>query len=186
VETVGTGVAVEIVALLASPLHAFEGRPDDGPHLDPGATGRDCVELRAGLGIVGDRYFGHAAHRRAAVTVFAAESLDDLPVTSGSPRRRSRCFTRRNIVLRGFPIDELAAGRGEEGTVFSIDSGNGPVRLRAHRRAQPCRWMDVVLGAGAFRGLRNRGGVRCEALDDGVLRLGPSVLRVLEPATSAR
>jgi hypothetical protein len=35
----------------------------------------------------------------------------------------------------------------------------------------------VVFGAGAFRALRGRGGVRCEPLTDGVLRVGPGLLR---------
>jgi hypothetical protein len=40
--------------------------------------------------------------------------------------------------------------------------------------------MDVVLVPGAFRAMRGRGGVRCEPLDDGVLRLGPARLHILE------
>lgn len=177
---------IEIVALLASPVHAYAGRPADGPRPDPDALGRDCVEFRAGMGIVGDRYFNHAAHRRAAVTVFAAESLDDLVRELALDAVPNPLLTRRNVVIRGFPVDELAGGRGEEGAVFSIDSGDGPVRLRGHRPAYPCRWMDVVLAPGAFRALRGRSGVRCEALDDGILRVGPAVLHVLEQATSSR
>jgi hypothetical protein len=45
--------------------------------------------------------------------------------------------------------------------------------------------MDEVLAPGAFRALRGRGGVRCAALDDGWLRRGPAVLRVLEPVAAA-
>src|SRR4051812_985756 len=67
----GAAVAVEVVALFASPLHAYEGRPAGGPRSDPDGGARDRVEIRAGYGVVGDRYAGHAAHRTAAVTVFA-------------------------------------------------------------------------------------------------------------------
>jgi MOSC domain-containing protein YiiM len=186
VEPVSEGVSIEIVALLASPVHAYAGRPGDGPLPDAAEAGQDCLELRAGLGIIGDRYYNHAAHRLAAVTVFAAESVDALADELGLDAAPDPLRTRRNIVVRGFPVDELAAGRGQDGAVFSIDSGEGPVRLRAHRPAYPCRWMDVVLAPGAFRGLRGRSGVRCAALDDGILRRGPAVLRVLEPATSSR
>ncbi|MBB4688418.1 molybdenum cofactor biosysynthesis protein [Amycolatopsis jiangsuensis] len=162
---------VEIVALLVSPVHAFEGRPADGPAPEPAGTARDHVTVRAGLGLVGDRYFNQAAHRRAAVTVFDAAALD--PFGAPDPH-----LTRRNIVLRGFRIDELAAGRDRPGALFSLDSGDGPVRLQAFRPANPCAWMDVSVGPGAFRGLRGRGGVRCGPLDDGVLRLGPATLTV--------
>lgn len=175
-------VAVEIVGLLVSPVHAYEGRPDDGPRPDSDGRRPESVEVRAGLGLVGDRYFGQPAHRRAAVTLLAAESIDAIARELGLPGTPDPLLTRRNLVLRGFPVDELAAGRDHSGALFSLDSGDGPVRLQAHRAANPCRWMDVVLAPGAFRAMRGRGGVRCEPLDDGVLRLGPARLRLLEPA----
>ncbi|CAM3418415.1 molybdenum cofactor biosysynthesis protein [Kibdelosporangium persicum] len=167
--------AVEIVALHASRVHAFEGRPSDGPRPDPEPVGRSVVEVRAGKGIVGDRFFNHPAHRKGLVTVIAAESLDAIGVTA------SPLLTRRNIALRGFPIDTLAARRGTPGSLFSLDSGAGPIRFQAHRPASPCVWMDVVLGQGACRGLRGHGGVRCVPLDDGELRVGPAELEVLSP-----
>ncbi|GAA5128662.1 MOSC domain-containing protein [Pseudonocardia adelaidensis] len=178
-------IPVEIVGLLVSPVHAYEGRPDDGPRPDPDGRRPDSVEVRAGLGLVGDRYFGRPAHRHAAVTLIAAESLDTLAHQLALPAVPDPRLTRRNVVLRGYPVDRLAAGRDHAGAVFGLDSGDGPVRFRAHRPANPCRWMDVVLAPGAFRALRGRGGVRCEPLDDGILRLGPARLTVLEPARAA-
>ncbi|MFF5986790.1 MOSC domain-containing protein [Prauserella flavalba] len=171
--------AVEIVTLVISPVHAYEGRPSEGPRPDPGPVSRERVEVRAGLGLVGDRYFNHRAHRQAAVSVFAAESLDDVERELALASRLDPSFVRRNIVLRGFPVDGLAARRGRRGAVFSLDSGDGPVRFRAHRPANPCAWMDVVLAPGAFRALRGRGGVRCVPLDDGALRRGEATLTLL-------
>lgn len=170
--------AVEIVALLVSRRHAFEGRPSDGPRPDPEQVAREHVQVRAGLGLVGDRYFNQRAHRNAAVTLFAAESLDELAGALGLPAAPDPLLARRNIVLRGYPVDELAATRDRPGAVFSLDSGDGPVRFRAHRPANPCAWMDVVLARGAFRALRGHGGVRCVPLDDGTLRLGAATLTV--------
>jgi len=175
-------VPVEIVALLASPLHAYEGRPADGPTADPADGARDRIEIRAGHGVVGDRYAGHAAHRTAAVTVFAAESLDAVAAELGLPGVPDVLGLRRNIVLRGFPVDDLAAPRGGTGAVFALDSGQGAVRFQAYRPAHPCAWMNQVLAPGAFRALRGRGGVRCAPLDDGWLRRGPAVLLVEQPA----
>jgi hypothetical protein len=172
---------VEIAALLVSPRHAFEGRPQDGPRPDPTPPARDEVTVRAGLGLVGDRYFNHRAHRNSAVTVFAAEALDELANDLGLVAAPDPHLVRRNVVLRGFPVDDLAARRNREGrrtsgAVFGLDSGDGPIRFRAHLPAHPCAWMDVVLAPGAFRGLRGHGGVRCVPLDDGRLRLGPATL----------
>lgn len=166
---------VEIALLLVSPVHAYVGRPDDGPLPDPSPVTREAVEVRAGLGLVGDRYFGRPAHRKAAVSIIAAESLEAVERDLGLPGALDARDTRRNIVLRGHPVDALV------GTVFSLDSGDGPVGFRAHRPANPCRWMDVVLAPGAFRALRGRGGVRCEPLTDGVLRTGPVVLEMRFP-----
>ncbi|NIH79755.1 MOSC domain-containing protein [Amycolatopsis viridis] len=135
--------------------------------------------MRAGLGLVGDRYFNRPAHRQAAVTVFAAEALDALVRDLRLDAAPDPARTRRNIVLRGAEVDALAHTRTAAGAVFSLDSGGGPVRFQAHRPAHPCAWMDVALAPGAFRGLRGHGGVRCVPLDDGALRLGAATLRVL-------
>lgn len=158
---------VVIELLLASPLHRYEGRPSDGP-LDPrGPELHSSIEVRAGLGIVGDRYYGHPAHRTASVTVMAIESIERLG-TGLDP-----ADARRNIIVRGLEIDRM---RGQE---FWL----GDVLFRAHRPANPCAWMDVALAPGAFRGLRGSGGMRCEPLTSGTLRLGPAVARTeLAPA----
>lgn len=183
---VGYAVAVEIIGLLVSPVHAYEGRPDDGPRPDPDGLRPASVEVRAGLGLVGDRYFARPAHRTAAVTLFAAESLDAIASELALPAVPDPLLARRNVVLRGFDVDALAATRDHPGALISVDSGDGPVRFQVHRAANPCRWMDVVLAPGAFRAMRGRGGVRCSPLDDGVLRLGPAQLRVHEPAAAGR
>ncbi|GAA0958120.1 MOSC domain-containing protein [Frigoribacterium faeni] len=170
-ERVGTETPVTVELLLASPRARYVGRPADGPEPSSGRETHDRVEIRAGLGVVGDRYFGRPAHRQASVTVFAAESLETVARLLGSGPLDAAA-TRRNVVLRGTDVDAL---RGE---TFSLDTGEGPVVFRAHRAANPCAWMDVVLAPGAFRALRGRGGVRCEPLTSGALSLGPAVLRV--------
>lgn len=144
--------------LLASPVHRFEGRPSDGPAPAPPGELVEEIQIRAGLGIVGDRYFGRPAHRDAAVTLIAAESL---------PPGADLTHVRRNILLRGVAVDELV------GSELVLDSGDGPVRLAVRRPANPCAWMDVTMGPGAWRSLRGKGGVRCAPLNDGTLRVGP-------------
>ncbi|SDZ52035.1 MOSC domain-containing protein [Herbiconiux ginsengi] len=167
---------VEIVHLLVSSVHRYEGRPADGPLPVPAGENESpsSVEVRAGLGIVGDRYFGRPAHKRAAVTVMAAESLDAVQAELGLAHPLDPAATRRNIVLRGVPVDALA------GVTFSLDSGGGPVLFQGHRPANPCAWMNVTLADGAHKALHRRGGIRSEPLSDGVLRLGPATLRVAE------
>ena len=159
---------VEIVLLLASAVHRYEGRPADGPLPAVGEESHASIRVRAGLGIVGDRHFGQRAHVHASVTVMNAAVLDQVADDLGLPRTLDPISTRRNILLRGVNVDAL---RGAE---FSLDSGDGPVAFRANRPANPCAWMDVVLAPGAHRALRGRGGMRCEPTTDGTLRLGPA------------
>jgi MOSC domain-containing protein YiiM len=126
------------------------------------------LEVRARLGVVGDRFYNRPAHRDAAVTVIAAEALARWP---GKDLRQ----TRRNVLLRGVEVD------GMGGRVLSLDSGTGPVVLRLRRAANPCAWMDATLGRGAWKALRGHGGMRCEPLTDGVLRVGQVRVEWLPP-----
>lgn len=160
---------MEIVQLLVSPAHRFEGRPGDGlPELPPDDLVK-TAEVRAGLGIVGDRYFNHPAHRNASITLMAVERLPQ-----PGPGEAGLLRTRRNVLLRGVDIDAYIGS-----TVF-IDCGTGPVDLEVRSAARPCAWMDTTLGPGAQRALRGGGGVRCRPLTDGILSVGPAVFGVRE------
>jgi MOSC domain-containing protein YiiM len=169
---------VEVVLLLASRRHRYEGRPRDGATpAQPGEDERrDRVELRAGLGIVGDRYFAARAHVHATVTVIGVEGLEQVGRELGIPIDLTA--TRRNVFLRGVDVEAL---RGEP---FSLDSGDGPVLFRGYRPANPCAWMDTEVAPGAFRAMRGRGGVRCDPESDGVLTLGRAVLRTARPVAA--
>ncbi|GGY35469.1 molybdenum cofactor biosysynthesis protein [Streptomyces djakartensis] len=159
---------VEVLQLLVSPAHRLAGRPSDGPADGPSDERVDRVEVRRGLGLVGDRYFARPAHRNAAVTIMAAEKLPVDIAPSADLRH-----TRRNVLLRGVDID------GYVGATISLDCGTGPVVFAVNRPARPCAWMDVTIGPGAQRALRGAGGVRCTPLSDGVIRLGPATFRVV-------
>ena len=148
----------EIVQLLVSPHRYLDGRPSATPPERPDET-VPSVQIRAGLGVVGDRYFTKPAHRDASVTIMSVEPL--------APWSADLRGTRRNVLLRGVDVDSST------GRTLSLDSGDGPVVLRLLRRAHPCAWLDATVGPGAWKGLRGHGGMRCEPLTDGVLRVGP-------------
>jgi MOSC domain-containing protein YiiM len=162
--------------LLASPRHRYDGRPGTEVPEQAGDR-REWLEVRAGFGIVGDRYAGRPAHRDASVTVIAAESLEELAAELGIGPL-DPLLTRRNVVLRGAEVEAL------RGQLFSLDCGEGAVLLQGGRPANPCAWLDTVLAPGAHRGMRGRGGIRCAPLTDGVLRLGPAVLMTAQPRSS--
>jgi hypothetical protein len=152
-----------IVQLLASPVHRYVGRPADGPAPAPAGELVNQIEIRAALGIVGDRYFGKAAHREASITMASHEAL---------PPGADLTHVRRNILVSGIPVDELV------GAVLTLDSGLGPLRFKVNRPANPCAWMDETIGPGTREAMRGKGGVRCTPLNDGTLRLGPVVFTV--------
>ena len=159
---------VEILHLLVSPAHAYFGRARDGAAQVP-TTDAEQVELVAGKGIVGDRFFGKAAHMDAAVTLLAVEALEAMASELGAGPF-DPLLTRRNVVVRGAHLAPLL---GQE---FALESGGDVVRLRAGRPAHPCAWMDRMLAPGAHAAMRGRGGVRCQPLSDGLLNRGPAVL----------
>lgn len=166
---------VEVALLLASPRHRYEGRPADGAlPTDPSSPElRDRVELRAGLGIVGDRYFAARAHVHASVTVVGLEGLEDVGRALGTDL--DVVATRRNVFLRGADVEAL------RGQPFALDSGHGVVHFRGYRPANPCAWMDHEVAPGAFRAMRGRAGVRCDPESDGELSVGPATLWTAAP-----
>ncbi|MGY1754088.1 molybdenum cofactor biosysynthesis protein [Blastococcus sp. SYSU D01042] len=168
---------VEVLGLVASSGHRYDGRPG-GSVPEQAGDSRERIEVRAGHGVVGDRYAGRPAHRDAQLTVLAVEALEALAAELGAGRL-DPLLARRTVVLRGAEVEAL---RGAE---FALDCGEGEVRLRGGRPANPCAWLDTVLVPGAHRGLRGRAGIRCAALTDGVLRLGPAVLRSAVPLDPA-
>lgn len=171
---------VEVLHLLVSPAHAYFGRAREGA-ADVPTTDADSVELVAGKGIVGDRFFGKAAHMDAAVTLIAVEALEAMAAELGAAPF-DPLLTRRNIVLRGAHLPPLL------GKEFALESRGESVRLKAGRPAHPCAWMDQMLAPGAHKAMRGRGGMRCQTLSNGILHRGAAVLISpvpLEPGSAA-
>jgi len=181
-------VEVEVLHLLVSPVHRYFGRPKDGPLAFDGAGGgapgtasedRETADVVAGRGVVGDRFFGKAAHMDAAITLLAVEALEAVAAQLGVPPF-DPLLARRNAVLRGAELEPL------RGAAFALDCGDGPVLLAGRRPAAPCAWMDRQLAPGAHAALRGRGGLRCEPLGSGRLRRGPALLLSPVPLDPAR
>ena len=159
---------VEVLHLLVSPAHAYFGRAREGA-ADVPTMDAEQVEVVAGKGIVGDRFFGKAAHMDAAVTLLSIEALEAMAEELGAGPF-DPLLTRRNVVLRGAHLAPLL------GHDFALESRGGVVRLRAGRPAHPCAWMDRMLAPGAHAAMRGRGGVRCQPLSNGLLSRGRAVL----------
>ena len=124
----------------------------------------------AGRGIDGDRYFlGTGTYSKKPepgrqVTLIKIEILEWLKDKFEITVKPEEC--RRNVLTRGIEINELI------GTEFFV----GPVRLRAHRITQPCRYLENLLDQpGLYKALWDNGGISCEILSDGVIKEGDMI-----------
>lgn len=169
---------VHIHNLFISSGHNYFGRPKDGPGQH---TTRDVDEVyaEADHGLVGDRYFGVAAHFDAQVTFLALEVFTALCAHFARPDWLP-ILLRRNIVIEGAPLNQLI---GQE---FEIISASGAsVRFQGARECSPCAWMNAMLAPGAQKFLRGRGGLRARILTDGGVEKGAAQLLASVPLDAA-
>lgn len=120
---------------------------------------RSEIEVEAGRGVVGDRYYG-SRHRH--VTVQSAEDLAAASEELGAPVTPP--MTRRTVTVTG-PVPT------EPGVHLLI----GDVLLEAVRIAAPCKIMEESIGPGGRVALRRRGGTAFRALSSGVIRIDDPV-----------
>ncbi len=118
-----------------------------------------------GRGLEGDRYAagsGTFASGRpgSALTLVDADVLDELAVLRAAPVDH-----RRNVVVRGMPLNALV------GRSFTI----GTVACRGRRLCEPCAHLDRLNDGGVLRALVHRGGLRADILSDGTLHVGDAV-----------
>lgn len=130
-----------------------------------------CV---AGRGLVGDRYYLGSGTYSAKpdvrdVTLIEQEALDALarndPPLQGGPIELAPGDHRRNLTVRGVPLNHLVGRR------FQI----GEVVLRGGRLNFPCKYLEELLGAPVYLPLYNRSGLNCGIERGGVIRVGDAI-----------
>ncbi len=120
------------------------------------------VRAMPGRGLEGDRHCGRGGEGRA-VTLIESEAIEGL--------ERDYKFTlqpgdaRRNIVTRGVALNHLV---GREFTV-------GNVKLRGVELCEPCGHLAKMTSDIVSRGLVHRGGLRCDILTEGEIRVGDQI-----------
>lgn len=130
-----------------------------------------CV---AGRGIEGDRYFlGTGTYSPKPdvreVTLIEQEALDALnrndPPLQEGPLRLMPGDHRRNLTVRGVPLNHLVGRRFRVGAVI----------LRGGRLNFPCRYLEELLGMPVYLPLYNRSGLNCGIESGGVIRPGDTI-----------
>jgi MOSC domain-containing protein YiiM len=134
-------------------------------------TAVDAVQLKAGKGIVGDRFFGFRQKQPGRnLTLIEWEAIEEfngiyqlsLPLNA----------TRRNFITQGIRLNDLL------GINFNI----GNVQCRGIELCEPCNVMARHFpGTPLYRpniisAFTQKGGIRAEVLTDGVVRLGDEIL----------
>ena len=132
------------------------------------------AEVVSGMGLRGDRWFGVNALRRSDgvmvpnnhvrnVSFFEEEVFNEL-LAKGFPITYPDI--RRNIMVKGFPLNDMV------GREFVV----GSVRFLGTRLSHGCDRIEKLLGIkGINKALYMRGGIRAEALTDGVIRVGDQI-----------
>ncbi len=161
---------VELRALFTSPGHNYFGRhgQESGEH---GIIAHESIELVAGRGIPGDRFFDWKESYKGQLTFIDQEVIDDIRRHAGNPDLPLSAF-RRNVVISGVYLNSLI------GKIFTIDG----IRLEGTEECRPCYWMDEACGKpGTEDIMKGRGGLRCRILDSGNLKLGQADLVLCLP-----
>jgi MOSC domain-containing protein YiiM len=115
----------------------------------------------AGKGLEGDRYFGSEVG--VALTLIEAEAIEAVEGKVGL--RLGLGDARRNIVTRGIVLNELLDQE------FDV----GGVRLLGVRLSEPCDHLASLTDPRIVKGLVHKGGLKCEILSDGIIRVGDRV-----------
>lgn len=152
---------VVIHGLYTSPGHNYFGHHGK-PSGDHSVIEHTSVELVAGMGIPGDRFFGWKADYKGQVTLIDHAVIDDIRLHSENPDLPPTAF-RRNVVTSGIDLNRLV------GRAFRL----GDTLLEGTQKCAPCYWMDEACGkAGTEKLMHDRGGLRCKVLTGGALHLG--------------
>ena len=127
-----------------------------------------------GRGLEGDRYFdargsfSHWPGPHRDVTLIAEEALAEM--TRETSTTLAPEASRRNVLVRGVPLNDLIKQR------FTV----GDVLIEGVRLCQPCKYLARISGEpGVLPGLIKRGGLRARFLNEGAIRIGDAVRPVL-------
>jgi MOSC domain-containing protein YiiM len=118
-----------------------------------------------GKGLEGDRYFDETSTglKRPGtgheITLIELEAIEAMQQENGIPITPDQ--TRRNIVTRGVPLNDLV------GHEFSI----GDIHLRGIRLCEPCQYLAKRIDQRILSAMAHRGGLRADILTDGIIHV---------------
>lgn len=153
------GWKAELLEIWISPGNDFRGH-HGGRRGDHGIERVDEVECVAGMGLMGDRYFGYKPEFKGQVTFFDADAVQAVREHLDRPGLSGGEF-RRNLIVGGVDLSEWVGRR------FRFQG----VEFEGSEECKPCYWMDEAVAPGTWEFLKPacRGGLRARILTDGIL-----------------
>ena len=122
------------------------------------------IDLIAGKGIVGDRYFKDYNDPFNQLTIIESENIDEY--NSKNKLNIPYLSFRRNIVTRGINLNELVEKK------ISI----GSVILDVIDLCRPCRYLSEKLDRkDIIKEFLRKGGIRCQIIKDGKISLSDKI-----------
>lgn len=156
--------------LFSSPSHNYVGHHGQ-PSGDEATIDHHSLELVAGKGIIGDRFFDWKDNFKGQITFIDLAVIEDVREFVGDSNLLSSVF-RRNVVISGVDLNRLI------NRTFFLNE----IEMSGSEECSPCYWMDEACSCKGVESLmRERGGLRCRILRSGTLTTGPASL-TLGPA----
>lgn len=157
-----------IHGLFISPGHNYFGHHEKPPGEHP-IIEKASLELVAGKGVSGDRFFDYKPDYKGQLTFIDLAAVEAIRAHAGNPDLPATAF-RRNVVIAGLDLNDLI------GRTFRL----GEIVLAGTEECRPCYWMDQACGKpGTEELMKGRGGLRCRILTDGTLGLGSHPVEII-------
>ncbi|QQL46371.1 MOSC domain-containing protein [Sulfuriroseicoccus oceanibius] len=153
--------------LYISPDHNFYGHHGKPAGEHP-VIECDAIDLVAGSGIVGDRFFDYKPDYKGQITFFDHAVYQQVRDEIVRGELAPSAF-RRNVVVSGGDLNSLIGQR------FRI----GELEFTGSSECSPCYWMDQACAPGTEAFLKGRGGLRARITAGGTLTTGKFELELV-------
>ena len=122
------------------------------------------INIIAGKGIMGDRYFKENNDKKNQITLIEKENIDYFNKLNNTEIKSVEF--RRNIITEEVRLNELV------GKVFSL----GNVKLKGIDLCRPCKNLQETLKQkNLIKEFLRKGGLRCEIIKDGKISVGDEI-----------
>ena len=122
------------------------------------------IEVLSGKGIMGDRHYHDSNNHKGQITLIEKENIDYY--NNKYKTEISYIDFRRNIITEGIELNNLIKKEIEIGTV----------KIFPYELCRPCLHLEqMVNGKDIIKEFLRRGGLRCEVLVSGKVKIGDKI-----------